>query len=193
MSIPTTSARAIASAGRARVGTVLAFAAALMLAASPVLTRAETPAALAKFAGNYAYAGSRHQGVAIVNSAIDAGMADLNAAVRLLIKKGFAEHFADVIVIKTPPGKIGIKTGELPEAITDIGKSQTFKNDEGKWLKVTRTFDNGSLIETSVGEAGTSITVYQLSADWKVLHRNVAFRSDQMEKPVKYTLDYRRK
>lgn len=183
----------MAGAGQARIRTVLAFAAVLLLAVSPLLTRAESPPTLANFAGNYTYAGTRDQGIAVVDAAIDEILADLNAEVRLMIKKGFAEYFADAIVIKAPPGKIGIKTGHLPESFTDPGKSETFKNAEGKWLKVKRTFDNGKLIETAVGEAGTTVTVYELSADGKILHRNVAFRSDNLQKPVTYTLNYKRK
>lgn len=193
MSIFMASAPMTACARGAGVRTLLAFAAVLLLAVSPLLTRAESPPTLANFAGNYAYVGTRDQGHAIVDAAIDKNLADQSSEVRLFVKKGFAEYFADAIVIKTPPGKIGIKTGALPESFTDPGKSQTFKNDQGKWLKVKRQFDNGQLIETAVGETGTTVTVYELSADGKILHRNIAFRSDTLTKPITYTLDYKRK
>jgi hypothetical protein len=173
---------------------VPALMSALALGAGPIVARAEIPPTLAKYAGEYKYAGTRDQGVAIVDKAIDKGLANINMVERFLVKKAFADRFVERILIKTPDGKIAIKTGDLPEAMTDIGKAATFKSPDGKYsLKVTHEFDGNKITEISASEQGTSTTVFELAADGKTLHRNVIFKSDRLEKPVKYKLDYTRK
>lgn len=171
-----------------------ALLAALTLALSYGIARAETPPELAKFAGDYVYAGSKDQGIAIVDKAIDDGLSDVNMVMRFMIKKALADHFVDVISIDVPSGKIGIKTGELPKATTDIGKSESFKSPDGKYsIKVTHQFDGSRITEISEGDNGTTTTVYTLGSDGKTLNRSVTFKSDRLQKPVKYKLVYKRK
>jgi hypothetical protein len=174
--------------------TLATLISAVALCVGPIVAHAETPPTLAKYAGEYKYAGTRDQGVAIVDKAIDKGLSDVNTVMRFLIKKALADHFVESILIRTPSGKIGIKTGELPEATTEIGKAETFKSQDGKMsLKVTHQFDGNKITEISVGEQGTTTTVFELAADGKTLHRSVTFKSDRLDKPVKYKLDYTRK
>jgi hypothetical protein len=174
--------------------TLATLISAVALCVGPIVAHAETPPTLAKYAGTYKYAGTRDQGVAIVDKAIDKGLSDVNTVMRFLIKKALADHFVESILIRTPSGKIGIKTGELPEATTEIGKAETFKSQDGKMsLKVTHQFDGNKITEISVGEQGTTTTVFELAADGKTLHRSVTFKSDRLDKPVKYKLDYTRR
>jgi hypothetical protein len=167
--------------------------AAVLLLSAPYLVQAETPPALAKFAGTFKYP-DKDKGIAIVDKAIDDGLSDVNMVQRFIIKKYLAAHFADVIVIQTPSGKVGIKTGELPMAMTELGKSDTFKSEDGKYtIKVTHNFDGTKLTEVSEGENGKTVTVYEILGNGKTLRRNVTFTSDRQKKPVKYKLDYARK
>jgi hypothetical protein len=165
---------------------------ALAVIAGPLVASAETP--LASFAGEYKYASSRDHGVAIVDKALDPALADTNIVMRTLIRKGFSDNFAETIVIKTPAGKIGIKTGTLPEALTEIGKSTTMTSKDGKMsVKVTHEFDGSKLTEVSVNEYGKTTTEFELDDGGKTLHRRVSFKGTQFAKPVRYKLDYKRK
>jgi hypothetical protein len=169
----------------------LALAMLLGAVASAVL--AETPPALAKYAGNYKYNGTRDQGIEIIDKAVDRSMADVNMVMRLMIKRGIEKRFAEAIVIEIPPGKIGIKVGDLDKVTTEVGKSETVKGEDGKTGKVTHSFDGAKITETVVGDDGTITSVYELDADGKTLHRSVTVNGSRMSKPLKYKLDYVRK
>src|SRR5262249_14438168 len=67
------------------------------LALTPRWALAETPPALARFAGTFKYP-DKSQGVAIVDKAVDEGLSDLNMVQRLIIKKFLAAHFVELIV-----------------------------------------------------------------------------------------------
>jgi hypothetical protein len=159
--------------------------------ASAVL--AETPAALAKYAGNYKYAGTREEGIAVIDKAVDRSMADSNMVVRLMVKHSIEQRFAETIVIETPPGKIGIKVGDLNKVTTEIGKGEQVKGEDGRTGKVTHAFDGAKITETVVGDDGTIASVFELDADGKTLHRSVTVSGERLSKPLKYKLDYVRK
>ena len=171
-----------------------ALAAALGFCASAAIVRADVPPALAKYAGHYKYAGTRDQGVAIVDKALNRGLADVNMVIRFMIKKEFADHFVDTIIIETPAGKLGIKTGELPMATVEVGKTESMKSPDGKaTFKITHQFDGNRVTQIASGELGTTTTVFELDSDGKTLHRSVTFKGERLDKPLKYKLDYTRK
>jgi hypothetical protein len=155
--------------------------------------QAETPPALAKFAGNYKYAGTREQGIAIIDKALDEGLADLNMVMRLLVKKAIESRFAETVLIEVPGHDISIKLGEFPKVTVENGKTETRKDEDGKTGKVTHAFDGSKITETLAGDEGTITNVFDLSADGKTLHRNVTFSGGRWKKPVSYKLDYTRK
>src|ERR1051325_3210739 len=76
-----------------------AFAAALGLLAAAGVVHADTPPALAKYAGHYKYAGTREQGIAIVDKALNRPLQDVNIAMSYIIRKEFADHFVETISI----------------------------------------------------------------------------------------------
>ncbi len=181
------------SRGRLRHA-LCALSAGLTLICGVALVHAESPPALAKFSGKYKYAGSKDQGIAIVDKALDEGLSDLNMVMRFMIKKAMEDHFFDVIVIDVKGSQIGIKTGELPNVTTEDGKTENVKSPDGKYtIKVTHRFDGSRLIEVSSGDEGTTTTVYSLSSDGKTLQRSVTFKSDRLSKAIRYKLAYKRK
>ena len=175
------------------VAAALALALALPLAPSRVAAD-DTPPALAKFAGQYKYAGTREQGVAIVEKATEDALADLNVVLRLLIKKGMSQSFAETILIETPSGKIGLKVGDLEKTTQAIGKTETVKTPDGKReAKLTYTFDGSRIKAALVGEELTVVTFFTLAGDGKTLARDVQVTSKRISKPVKYRLMYTKK
>lgn len=170
---------------------VIARAALLALAFAGTV-RADAPAGLAKFAGNYKYAGTRDQGIAVVDKAIDESLADLNMVMRLLVKRAIQDRFAETILIETPGDKIGIKVGDLDQVTLPIGKTERVTGKNGKSGNVTHTFDGSKITETVAGDQGTITNVFELSPDGKTLHRSVTVTGERMKKPVKYRLDYAR-
>jgi hypothetical protein len=164
----------------------------LLLAAGSAL--AETPGGLPRYAGNYAYAGTRDQGVAIVEKAMEPALADLNMVMRMLAKKGIADRFAETILIEVPAGKVGMKVGTLDKVTGELDKPTTVKSEDGKQSgKVTFKFDGSKLTSILTGDDGTITTVFTLSADGKTLQRDVHVTSKRMKKPVAYRLIYKRK
>ena len=181
-------ARGVRTARSGRTALVLG----LLLAAGSAL--AETPAGLPRYAGNYIYSGTRDQGVAIVEKAMEPALADLNMVMRLLAKKGIADRFAETILIEVPAGKVGMKVGTLPKATAELDKPTPVKSDDGKQSgTVTFKFDGSKLTSILAGDDGNITTVFTLSADGKTLQRDVHVTSKRMKKPVAYRLVYKRK
>lgn len=176
-----------------RTAGLLQLALAMLLGALASGVLAETAPALAKYAGNYKYNGSRDQGIEIIDKAVDKSMADVNMVMRLMIKRGIEKRFAETIVIEIPPGKIGVKVGDLNMVTTEVGKSETVKGEDGKTGKVTHSFDGAKIVETVEGDDGKITSYYELDADGKTLHRSVTVDGPRMSKPLKYKLDYVRK
>ena len=165
------------------------------IASAPSSAQAdETPPALAKMAGQYKYAGTRDQGVEIVEKATEEALAELTMVLRMLIKKAMSSNFAETILIETPPGKIGMKVGDLDKTTQPVGKTETVKAADGKReAKLTYEFD-GSRIKATLASAEMSIfTYFTLAGDGKTLARDVTVTGKRLAKPVKYRLMYTRK
>jgi len=177
-------------------GIVAALALSLAAIASvPTSARAdETPPALAKMAGQYKYAGTRNQGVEIVEKATEEALADLTMVLRLLVKKAMSSNFAETILIETPAGKIGMKVGDLDKTTQPVGKTETVKTPDGKReAKLTYEFDGSRIKATLAGDEMTIVTYFTLAGDGKTLARDVSVTSKRLSKPVKYRLMYTRK
>jgi hypothetical protein len=192
-----TSPRQMQASSNARSPMRLVIMALAVLAALSSGTRtaqaADTPPALAKYAGEYKYTGTKDQGNAIIEKALDEALSELNMVMRLMIKKAMPQTLIEKILIEIPSGKIGIKMGDLQKVTCDVGKSETVKTPDGKYTgKVTHLFDGNKITETSAWEGLLITNVLQLSADGKTLHRSVVAKSDRLEKPVKYKLDYKK-
>lgn len=175
----------------ARVASMLA--AGLLLCAS-MAARAEAPAGLEKFAGAFKYAGTRDQGMAIVEKAFDEALSDLNMVMRLMAKKAMAQRFAEHVAIEIAEEKVGIKIGDNEKVTVELGKTENVKSSDGKSSgKATHKFEAGKLTESLTGETGTITNVFSLSADGKSLTREVTVTGERLKKPVKYRLIYTRK
>jgi hypothetical protein len=145
-------------------------------------------------AGQYQYAGTREQGVAIVEKATEDALADLNMVMRLLVKKAMSSSFAEAILIETPSGKIGMKVGDLDKTTQPVGKTETVKTSDGKReAKLTYDFDGSRIKATLAGDELTVVTYLTLAGDGKTLARDVTVTSKRISKPVKYRLMYKRK
>ena len=173
---------------------MLAILAALTIDAALHEARAETPASLARYAGAFSYAGTRAQGLAVVDKAWDMALADVSMITRFFVKAAVKNQLIDKILIELPPGKIAVKLGDFEKVAAEIGKTENFKGTDPKQSgKVTYEFDGAKITETFVGDQGTFINVLELTPDGKTLHRSVTIRNDRLPKPVQYQLDYVRK
>jgi len=164
----------------------------LLLAAGSAL--AETPAGLPRFAGNYAYSNTKDHGIAIVEKASEAALADLNMVMRLLAKKAMADRFAVNILIEVASGKVAMKVGSLEKFAAELNKPTQWKSQDGKQSgMVTYKFEGGKLITNLTGDDGGITSTMTLSEDGKTLQRDVHVTSKRMKKPVSYRLVYKRK
>jgi hypothetical protein len=194
--------KAISSASLRRGGSgyaallrgMLAITAAVSMCAVAPEARAETPASLVRYAGVFSYAGTKEQGLAIVDRAWDAALSDANIFMRFMIKNAVKQRLIDKILIELPPGKIAVKLGDFEKVPAEIGKTENFKAADPKQSgKVTYEFDGSKITETFVGDQGTFTNLLELAPDGKTLHRSVTIQSDRLPKPVRYQLDYVRK
>ena len=173
---------------------ILAISVALTMGAVAPEARSETPASLARYAGTFSYAGTKEQGLAIVEKAWDAALSDVNIFMRFMIKNAVKQRLVDKILIELPPGKIAVKLGDFEKVAAEIGKTENFKGADPKQSgKVTYEFDGSKITETFVGDQGTFTNVLELTLDGKTLHRSVTIQNDRLPKPVRYQLDYVRK
>jgi hypothetical protein len=154
----------------------------------------DTPPVLAKMAGSYKYSNTRDHGVAIVEKATEEALADLNMVMRLLIKKALSSSFAEAVLIETPPGKIGMKVGDLDKTVQGVGKTETVKTSDGKReAKLTYDFDGSRIKATLAAEEMTVVSYFTLAGDGKTLARDVTVTGKRISKPIKYRLVYTRK
>jgi hypothetical protein len=173
---------------------MLTILAALTIGAVVPEARAETPASLARYAGAFSYAGTREQGLAVVDKAWDAALSDVNVFMRFIVKNAVKNQLIDKILIELPPGKIAVKLGDFEKVAAEIGKTENFKGADPKQSgKVTYEFDGAKITETFVGDQGTFTNILELTPDGRTLHRSVRIRNDRLPKPVQYQLDYVRK
>jgi len=164
----------------------------LLLAAGSAL--AETPAGLTRFAGQYTYSNTRDHGIAVVEKASEAALAELNMVMRLLAKKGMADRFAINILIEVTPGKVAMKVGSLDKFAAELNKPTKWTSQDGKQTgMVTYKFEGGKLISSVTGDEGSVTSTMTLSADGKTLQRDVHWMGKRLKKPVSYRLVYKRK
>ena len=171
---------------RATAGLCATFALFLFALGGPsaLPVRADAPAGLDKFAGDFKYNGTKEQGMAIVEKAFDEALSDLNIIMRAMAKKAMAQRFAERIAIAVSGEKVSVK----------LNKTETVKSADGKGSgKATHKFEGGKLVETLVGDTGTITNVFTLSADGKTLTRDVTVSGERLKKPAKYKLVYVRK
>lgn len=172
-----------------RLGSVIAVS--LLLAASASALD-QTPPELARYAGQYIFDGKPEEGVAIVENAIDKAMRDQNMVARALAKKVLASNFARAVLIDVPPGKIGLKVGELDKVTQAIGKTESVNGRDGKAGRLTYRFEDGAIVSSWLGDDTTIYTVFTLAKDAKSLEREVKVTSGQFSKPLMYRLKYKR-
>jgi hypothetical protein len=163
-----------------------------LCAAAPSVALAEHPAELKRFAGKYAYAGTKDAGQEIVDKAFDAAMQKLNMVMRLMMKKALSQGFAETVVVELPGDKISVRVGDREPVPTEPGKPQTVTRD-GKTGKLTQRLVGNKLEVLIEGEDGSVRNVLELAADGKTLKRSVTVTSPRLDKPVSYALIYTRR
>jgi hypothetical protein len=170
----------------------LGFAALAGVTALPA--RADAPAGLDKFAGEFRYNGTKDHGMAIVEKAFDEALADLNIIMRGMAKKAMAQRFAESLSIDVSGDKVGVKIGENDKVKVALGKTEAVKSSDGKSSgKATHKFEGGKLVEVLTSDTGNVTNVFTLSADGKTLTRDVTVTGERLKKPAKYKLVYVRK
>jgi hypothetical protein len=166
----------------------------LALAVGLSSVQAQSASPLARYAGDYKYAGTREQGMAIVDRALDYALSDLDMITRPLVKQAINQRFAEQIHIEVAGNKVGIKVGDYPLASCELDKTVPAKGNDGKPAgTVGHKLDGSALVETYLGEHGSIVNNFELSADGKSLLRNVTVKGDQLKKAIRYKLQYVRK
>jgi hypothetical protein len=172
----------------------LAALAWLALAVGLSSVHAQSASPVARYAGEYKYSGTREQGMAIIDRALDYALSDLDMITRPLVKQAINQRFAEVIHIEVAGNKVGVKVGDYPLASCELDKTVPAKGNDGKPAgTVGHKLDGAALVETYLGEHGSLVNNFELSSDGKSLLRNVTVKGDQLKKTIRYKLQYVRK
>ena len=171
---------------------VLLLSVASSFVAAPKTTHAQE---LDDFNGVFVYAGGQKQRSA-VGEAIEAIVDDMNPLFRIIARRRLtaAAKIPPRYTFKTAPGGVlTITVGAGRPLTTKVdGTPIQFKNDEGQSITLER-FWKGGVLTTSGdrGDAGQK-SIYRLTPDGKSLAVTIIIHSEQLPRPLRYVLTYRR-
>ena len=174
------------------IGQFLALSAILL---ATTTAYAEQP--LKAFAGKYKFKGTEAQAKAIIEKAVEKSLeeSDLNMIMKMMIKKAISsskQSFSAVIIIETPPEKIGIKLADGEMITQKIGETKTHSRD-GRSGKVTFKFGKGKITTVSKGDEGKTTSTLKLSDDGKTLWVRTTISSPRLKAPFKFAMTYVKK
>ena len=165
-----------------------------LLTAAAAPAQADHPAEAKPLAGKYKLAGSKADGIKVIDKAIEDGVAQMNMVKRIVVRKFLKEvgkRVIESIEIALPRNRIVVKLDDR-EVSSKPGKTTKLGKDDGA-AKVTQRFRGGKLEQTFHTGAGTFKIVYQLVQGGAVLQRDVTLSHKWLEKPVRYRLLYKRR
>ena len=170
-----------------------AGAALLWLTCGVATAQADDVADLAKFAGNYQFAGSDDQGMAIIDKAIEEAVSQMNTVKALVVSKVLEanKHFIKQVKIDLPSGRIRIKLDEL-DLDAKPGEPKSLDGAGGS-AKLTVRLKGGKIEQVIESDRGAFTTLYGLEQGGAVLQRDITVTDKWLDKPVRYRLTYKRR
>lgn len=154
--------------------------------ATPV--RAQSPS----LQGTYALAGDGREEI---DRAINQAIARMNFAARPIARGRLRKTNVPyrTIRIALPPGQVDIATDERAPVVSPAnGAEIEWRREDGEVFRVSTRWESGALKQTFVAEDGKRVNVFTLSPDGNMLSMHVTVTSPRLDRPVTYTLQYRR-
>ncbi|HEX6926863.1 MAG TPA: hypothetical protein VF167_15680 [Longimicrobiaceae bacterium] len=96
------------------------------------------------------------------------------------------------IRIEQSGDQVTIVTDERPIVATADGNPMKWTREDGEVLDLTTRWADGALEQTFVADDGQRTNTFTLSADGGTLEMRVVVASPRLDRPVEYTLRYRR-
>lgn len=163
--------------------------------AQPAPASAEPAPELAKFKGDYKFAGTKDDAMKVIGQAIDDGLAQVNVVMRTVIKKaiqGRKGTYIETITIDAPGDDILIKLADY-EVKAANGKAKSVTSPDGKPTTVKHELSGATLKQSFTGEDGSVTNTFTLKDGGKTLQRRVTITSKRLSNPVTYQLSYTRR
>lgn len=143
--------------------------------------------------GEYKLKGSKEQAQKKIHTAIDELVEDVNA-----IKRGFAKRRLRAtneaigeIEIKISDEKIAVQYDDDPPGISPKGnKPANWKNSEGESYRLRQQISGRTLTQKFESDEGARTNKLTVSEDGNTIDLQVTVTSDQLPRPLTYSLTY---
>lgn len=160
--------------------------------APPVATHPAPHSIKQRYAGTYVYAGTAAERAAVaaaVDSAVD-GMGIATGFARSALMKR-SEIRPSYAIGFDAQGDVEVATpGYPPEVSPSDGTEVKLKNKYGDESKVSQRFVGGALLQQGRTDDGKGETLFKLQPDGKTLVVKRVMESQQLPRPVDFTLTY---
>lgn len=143
--------------------------------------------------GDYELDGSKAQAQKKIHTAIDELVEDVN-----FVKRGFAKRrlretneAVSEIDVEISGDKIAVQYDSDPPGISPKGnKPANWKNAEGDSYRLTQQISGRTLTQKFQGEDGARTNKLTVSEDGNTIDMQVTVTSDQLPRPLTYSLTY---
>jgi hypothetical protein len=145
-----------------------------------------------RYAGTYVYAGTAEERAAVgaaVNAAVD-GMGIATGFARSALMKR-SEIRPSYAIVFDGQGGVGVETPGYPAELSPSnGTEVKLTNKYGDESNVSQHFVDGALLQQGHTDQGKGQTVFKLKPDGKTLVVKRVMQSEQLPRPVEFTLTY---
>jgi hypothetical protein len=130
-----------------------------------------------------------------IDDAIDAAVTDMNFIKRPIARSRLKKTnpiYRRIVIAKTPQEiSVEFRSG-APVSTPADGTSVKWTRDDGEVFDVSATWEGSALAQRFKAEDGERLNVFRLTPDGRMLTLDVTVSSDQLPKPMTYSLVYRR-
>ncbi len=162
--------------------------------ASPPVVRSHPPSQSLqqRYAGTYVYAGTTEERATVgkaVNAAVEGmGIATGFARSALMQRTEIRPSYA---IVFDGRGDVGVQTpGYPPEVSPSDGSAVKVTNKYGDESNMSQHFVGGALVQQGRNDKGKGETSFKLQSDGKTLLVKRVMESQQLPRPVEFTLTY---
>jgi hypothetical protein len=130
-----------------------------------------------------------------IDAAVDAAVTDMNFIKRPIARSRLKKTnpiYRRIAISRTPHDvSVEFRSG-APVNTPANGSSVKWTRDDGEVFDVSATWQGSTLTQRFKAEDGERLNVFRLSPDGRTLTLDVTISSDQLPKPMTYSLVYRR-
>jgi hypothetical protein len=167
------------------------FVAAIVVFATTVLPRisaAESPTLIGEYTFDAAISND-------INAAIEDAVGKMNFIKRPIARgrlKKTNPAYQRIAIARNPGEIVVTLDARKPIQMPDSGNTIKWTREDGEKFDLTAAWKDTQLTQTYVAEDGKRVNDFTLAEDGNTMTLQVTLTSDQLAKPLTYTLGYRR-